>query len=145
MFIVNQKWKDCVSCCFGTWNVFCLHRSAELGWSCDHQLLWGGLPPLILQSPNLTFWLRASIQRARKLWIEPWFHKHCGSLEQVISLSGLFCSCSNAAAEPFCTVKSNVKWGSSYGCSMVFPQKWKIHLPHDPVMPHWVYAPTNWQ
>lgn len=45
----------------------------------------------------------------------------------------------------FCTVSRNVKWGSSYRCSMVVPQKWKMHLPHDPVMPLWVYAPKNWK
>lgn len=114
----------------GAWTVSSLRCSAGIGWPSDHQLLWGGFPPDIPKS-SLTFWWRASNQEARKLWIQPWFCKHCGTLRQIICFSGLFCLCSNAAAEPSALWVGNAEWDSSSEYSVVVPQKWKIHLPHD--------------
>ena len=70
-----------------------------------------GLLPLILWSPSLECWFRARIQKPRKLWFESWLLEPCCAFEQVIHFSGpVFSSCSNAADEPLCTVRRNVRF-----------------------------------
>ena len=145
-----------------------LHSESERTGLC-FLLLWDmkGLLPTQLCRARLTQWPPVIVMGAStpdipksnfNILIKSKHSKSQGTVNKILVLPTLqhswtshillwtvFCSCSNAAAEPFCTVSRNVKWGSSYGCSMVFPQKWKIHLPHDPVMPHWVYTPKNWK
>ena len=73
-----------------------------------------GLPPLILQSPSLTFWFRASIQTAKKLWLGSWLLKHPHVFEQVIYFSApVLPSCSSTADEALCIVSRNV---NCYSC-----------------------------
>ena len=95
-----------------------------------------GLPPLILWSPSLAFWFRASIQRARTLWLESWLLEHYCAFEQVIYFSGpVFSCCSNAADEPLCTVSKNVR----------FSKKLKMDLPHNPAIPLLGVHPKEWK
>ena len=74
-----------------------------------------GFLPVILQSPSLAFWLRINIQRARKVWLESWYHLCLWTIHLLLwsSVSLLF----KLADEPWCTVSGNVKWCSCYGGS----------------------------
>ena len=86
-----------------------------------------GLPPLILWSPSLAFWFRASIQRARTFWLESLLLEHYCAFEQVIYFSGpVFSSCSNAADQPLCTVSRNIRFSK---------KKLKVKLPHASAIP----------
>ena len=106
-------------------------------------------PPVIVRGastpdiPKLTFLIKSKHSKSQEttdriLVLQTLWHSRTSHILLWTVLFLLKCYCWT-----FCTVSRNVKWGSSYGCSMVLPQKWKIHFPHDPVMPRWVYTPKE--
>ena len=111
IFILNQKWWNSVSCSSGAWNVSSLQgcRARLTQWT---KVIIGCFRTWY---SKFAFWLRASIQTAKKLWLESWLCQHPCAFEQVIYCSGpLFSSFSNAADESLDTVSRKVKWSSCW-------------------------------